>query len=328
MYYFLGFKEQQRIKLKKENCIISSSVSILLRREIVICMVQYIRVRSMLNKHKKRDDWFLDDYTINPYQGCEFNCVYCYIHGSKYGERIGTRFAVKENALTVLSRQLKNRARRGEYGIIAISSSTEPYMPVEKELKLTRGILKTVLRYRFPVEIITKSSLVLRDLDVLEEIDKVAILPEDLQGKLRHGAIISFSLSTLDEEIARIFEPGAPSPVERLRVMKKCKDNNFFVGLNFIPVLPFLSDEREQLEEMIKTAKDVGADYVFVGVLTLFGTGKELYYKVLEKHFPELVPKYKKLFRAFSYPPREYQAKLEATIKEICKKYGMKIGIV
>ena len=291
-------------------------------------MVQYIRVHSMLNKHKKRDDCFLDDYTINPYQGCVFNCIYCYIHGSKYGEGFGTGFAVKENAITILDRQLKNRAKRGKYGIIAISSSTEPYMLVEKELKLTREILKTVLRYRFPIEIITKSSLVLRDLDVLEEIDKVAILPENLQGKLQHGAIISFSISTLDEKLARIFEPGAPPPLERLKAMKECKDNNFFVGLNFIPALPFLSDGEEQLEDMIKTAKVFGADYVFVGALTLFGAGKKLYYKVLERHFPDLVPKYEKLFRIFSYPPKGYQAKLDALTREICKRYDMKIGIV
>lgn len=291
-------------------------------------MIKYVQVRSALNKHRKRDDWFLDDYTINPYQGCSFNCIYCYIRGSKYGSDSGGTWAVKENILTVLNKQLKNRAKRKEYGIVAVSSATEPYMSIEKELKITREILKMILRYRFPVEIATKSTLVVRDLDILEQIDKTAILPEDLRGKLKHKAIISFSLSTIDETLARIFEPGAPPPIERLKTMKKCKDEGFFVGINFIPVLPFLSDSQEELEKMIRTAKDFGADYVFVGALTLFGEGKRLYYKVLEKHFPNLLHKYKSLFRIFSYPPKEYQEKLTKIALEICTKVGIKMGIL
>ena len=214
-------------------------------------MITYIQVKSVLNKHKKRDEWFLDDYTINPYQGCSFNCVYCYIKGNKYGRSREGTVAVKRNILTILNKQLKNRAKKKEYGIIAVSSATEPYMPIEKELKITREILKIILRYRFPVEIATKSTLVVRDLDILEQIDKTAILPEDLRGKLKHKVIISFSLSTVDEKSARIFEPGAPPPIERLKTMKKCKDEGFFVGINFIPVLPFLSDSQEELEKMI-----------------------------------------------------------------------------
>ena len=103
-------------------------------------------------------------------------------------------------------------------------------------------------------------------------------------------------------------------------------------GANFIPVLPFLSDSDEQLEEMIKTAKDYGADFALVGGLTLFGKGpqdcKTLYYKVLEKYFPELVPKYKSLFRIFFAPPKEYQEELEEESVRLCQKYGIKHRII
>ena len=175
-----------------------------------------IFVRTILNKHKKRDEWFLDDYSLNPYQLCEFNCVYCYIRGSKYGENMGKEVAAKVNAPLLLEKELLRRSKRKEYGIIALASATEPWMPSEEKYRLTRRCLEIIARFRFPVHCSTKSTLILRDFDLLSEIDKNAILLKDLQGKLKHGALITVSLSTLDENIARIFEPNAPKPKERL----------------------------------------------------------------------------------------------------------------
>ncbi len=272
-------------------------------------MVNEIHVKSILNKQKKRDDWFLCDYTLNPYSRCSFNCIYCYIRGSKYGENLAENLTVKINACELLEKQLSRRAKNGEHGIIALSSSTDPYQPIEEKFKLTRRLLEIILAYKFPVEIATKSMLVLRDLGLLKEIDKNAILPDDLKPKLKHGTIISFSISILDENLAKILEPGSPIPRERLETMQKCKEEGFFVGINFIPVLPFISDSEEQLDEMFKTAKQYGADFIFVGGLTLFGKGstdcKTLYYKFLEKHYPELVSKYKSLYGTFFAPPKE-----------------------
>jgi len=294
-------------------------------------MVNEILVKSILNKQKKRDDWFLCDYTLNPYSGCSFNCIYCYIRGSKYRENMVKDLSVKANAPELLEKQLSRRAKNGEHGIIALSSSTDPYQPIEEKFKLTRRLLEIILAYKFPVEIATKSTLVLRDLGLLKEIDKNAILPDDLKPKLKHGAIISFSISTLDENLAKILEPAAPAPKERLEIMQKCKEEGFFVGINFIPVLPFISDSEEQLDKMFKTAKQYGADFIFVGGLTLFGKGttdcKTLYYKFLENHYPELVPKYKSLYRIFFAPPKEYMRKLEEKSKRLCEKYGIKKGL-
>lgn len=295
-------------------------------------MVNEIDVKSILNKHKKRDDWFLDDYSVNPYGGCSFNCIYCYIRGSKYGENMAKELSIKVNAPSLLEKQLKIRSEKGEYGIIALSSSTDAYQPIEEKLKLTRKLLEIILRYKFPVAVGTKSKLVLKDLDLLKEIDRNAILPEDLKSRLKRGAIISFSLSTLDEKLAKIFEPNAPKPKERLETMGKCKEEGFLTGVNYIPILPFLSDSKEQLDEMIRTTKDYGADFVLVGALTLFGNGpadsKTLYYNVIEKYFPELIPKYKSLFRIFPMPPKKYQKELEERSKELCSRYGMRYGIV
>ena len=291
-----------------------------------------IHVRSVLNRHKRRDDWFLDDYSINPYSGCSFNCIYCYIRGSKYGENMAERVSVKVNAPEVLQRQLRRRALRREYGIIALSTSTEPYMQIERRYEITRKLLEIILKYRFPVHILTKSNLLLRDLDLLSKIDEKAVLPVDLRSKLKHGVIISFSLSTLDKRLAEILEPGAPKPRERLEALLKCREEGFQAGVCYIPVLPYLSDGNEQLEEMIVTARDYGADYCMVGALTLYGRGpsdsKTLYYNFLRKEHPDLIVKYESLYGGSFQPRMEYQRRLEDRAKRICLKHGVKYRIV
>jgi DNA repair photolyase len=294
-------------------------------------MVDEVFVKTILNKHKKRDDWFLDDYSVNPYPGCAFNCVYCYIKGSKYGINIPKTPSVKINAPTILDKQLKRRAKKNEYGIIAFASQ-EAYPPLEERYEVTRKMLSVILRKRFPVHIITKSTLIVRDLDLLKEIDGKAILPDDLKESLGRGVIISFSFSTLDNKLARILEPGAPSAGERLDALRRCKEDGFLVGVNFIPVLPFISDTDEQLEDMVKTVSEYGAMFAFLGGLTLFGDGphdcRTLYFAFLEQHYPGLLPKYEELFKKYPSPPGKYQKNLEEKGKRYCRKYGMRYGIV
>src|SRR5688572_11017704 len=126
-----------------------------------------ITVKSVLNKTKRRDPWFLDDYTINPYSGCSFNCSFCYIRGSKYGAHMEEKTSMKENAVELLDNQLALRARKGQYGFIVLASATEPYLQAEKETRLTRNLIEVIAKYKFPVHIITRSDLVIRDLDLL-----------------------------------------------------------------------------------------------------------------------------------------------------------------
>lgn len=117
------------------------------------------RPSRFLTNTKKRDDWFLGDYTLNPYAGCSMGCIYCYTHGSKYGGNYGVKVASKSNAVPVLKRQLKNRILRNERGLIILGSAADPYPAVEKDLKLTREIMGLIKRYRFPLHVLTKSSL-------------------------------------------------------------------------------------------------------------------------------------------------------------------------
>ncbi|HEY5823112.1 MAG TPA: radical SAM protein, partial [Cyclobacteriaceae bacterium] len=236
-------------------------------------MPLFAQVKSVLNKTKKRDEWFLDDYTINPYSGCSFNCLYCYIRGSKYGLHMEEKLVVKENAIEVLEKQLHSRAKKNQYGIIVLASATEPYLQFEKELGLTRKILELILKYRFPVHIITKSDLVTRDFDLIKQIDETAILPTDLENNLRHKALITFSFSTIDDAIGKMIEPGATPPSLRLKTLETAVKEGFLTGVSMMPLLPEITDTNEELSKMFIAFKTVGALYVMPASLTLFGNG-------------------------------------------------------
>ncbi len=291
-------------------------------------MPQEIHSKTLLNKTKRRDPWFLDDYTINPYSGCSFNCLYCYIRGSKYGEHMEEKLAIKTKAPELLEKQLYLRAKKNQYGIIVMSSATDPYLQAEKETGLTRNLLKIILKYRFPLHVITKSDLVIRDFDLLKKIDEVAILPPDLEGRLSQKVFITFSFSTIDNVIAKIFEPGATPPDKRLQTLKATLDHGFLSGVSLMPLLPHISDTTEHLEKMFSTFKDIGVKYIFPASITLFGNGpsdsKTLMLRAVEKHYPHLLEKYKRYFSASDQMPAYYSSAFSKKMKEMSEKYRLR----
>ena len=288
-------------------------------------MLHQKRVSSVLNKHKQRDAWFLTDYSVNPYEGCSCNCLYCYIRGSKYGENMEDGLVMKINGLEVLEKQLHTRARKDQYGFVAVGSATDAYMHHEEKWKLTEGMLKLLLKYRFPVFISTKSTLILKHVELLRQIDETSILPDDLKGKLNHGTILSVSISSMNTEITNILEPGAATPMERLHTLKQLKQEGFLAGVNAIPALPFISDTEEELEKIVVAASEARADYILTGGLTLFGDkpadSRTLYFNFLRKYDPSLIPKYELLYGKNFYPPRQYQFKLKERSQWLCTKH-------
>ncbi|HMG91890.1 MAG TPA: radical SAM protein [Chryseolinea sp.] len=295
-------------------------------------MPREILVKSVLNKTKRRDPWFLDDYTINPYSACSFNCLFCYIRGSKYGEHMEEKLSIKSNALEVLDKQLKNRARKNQHGIIVLSSATDPYLQIEKDTLLTRKILELILQYRFPVHVITRSNLVVRDFDLLKEINERAILPPDLSSTLRHGAIITFSFSTTDDVIQKIFEPGATSSTQRLEAVKQSVASGFHTGISLMPLLPYISDTPEQLTQMFSIFEGLNVKYIFPASLTLFGTNpsdsKPLMLAAIREHYPGLEAQYLKLYSYGFQPPKWYRDMVDKRAQACCEKFNLKNSIV
>lgn len=272
-----------------------------------------IQPKTILNKTKQRDPWFLDDYTLNPYSGCSFNCLYCYIRGSKYGEHMEEKLAYKENAVSLLEKQLALRARKNQYGIIVLSSATDPYLQGERELRLTRQLLEVILRHRFPVHVITKSDLVSRDYDLLHQIETCAILPPDLEMRKSRKVFLTFSFSTLDDGVGKIFEPGATPPTQRLAALTDAIRSGFQTGVSLMPLLPLIGDSDQQLNHLFATFKKVGVHYLFAASTSLFGTGPAdsltLTLRAVRQHWPERAADFERLFSSgFRIDPRYLQA--------------------
>lgn len=291
-----------------------------------------IIVKSILNKTKRRDPWFLDDYTLNPYSGCSFNCLYCYIRGSKYGINMAEKLSMKSNAVELLEKQLELCARKKQYGIIVLSSVTDPYLQMEQTELLTRQLLEVILHYRFPVHIITKSNLVARDFDLLKRIDAEAILPEDLQSRLGHKAFVTFSFSTIDDRVARVFEPGAPLPSLRLEALRQAREHGLHSGVSLMPLLPYISDTGASLELLFQTFQTIGASYIFPATLALYGNdpadNRALIMRAIEKHYPNLIQKYQRLFGADGQLPSYYRQAFADKAKSLCSQYGLRDSLL
>ncbi|MEN9523585.1 MAG: hypothetical protein RL065_1962 [Bacteroidota bacterium] len=291
-------------------------------------MYQYINVKTILNKTKKRDSHFLDDYTLNPYSACSFNCTYCYIRGSKFGTNMAEKLSVKQNAAELLDKALANRAKKNQYGIIVMSSATDPYLQIEKETQHTRTLLEIILKHKFPLHIITKSDLVIRDFDLLQKINSTAILPNDLKEKLANKLFITFSFSTTDDAKGKIFEPGAPLPSIRLKALKTAVDYGFHSGVSLMPLLPYITDTKLHLDEMFQQFKNAGAKYLFPSTITLFGnepfSGRVLTMNAVAKHFPEVLSKYQKYLINDDGMPTFYREAFGKKMKQMCEEYKFK----
>lgn len=242
------------------------------------------------------------------------------------------KLSIKENAAELLDKQLSLRAKQQQYGIIVLSSATDPYLQPEQEQGLTRQLLEIILKHRFPVHIITKSDLVTRDFDLLHAINEAAILPPDLQDRLNHKAFITFSFSTTDDATGRIFEPGATPPSQRLVTLKSALDQGFHSGVSLMPLLPYISDTTAQLELMFTTFRNLGVHYLFPASITLFGNeaahSKPLVLRAIAKHYPELMEKYHRFFNHSDSMPAYYREAFGRKMQELLQQYGLKSSII
>jgi DNA repair photolyase len=240
-------------------------------------------------------------YVINPYRGCTHGCVYCYARFMKrftgHTERWGEFLDAKINAPEVLRRQLERR--RGPIkGGIFLSSVTDLYQPAESIFKLTRGILEVLLEYQVSVSILTKSDLVLRDMDLLRQFEECSV---------------GLSLMTVDEGLARRFEPRAPSPARRIQALRKLKESNIATYAFISPYLPHLSHIEQLMQALDGSIDEVGIEAL---------NTRELYWQgvkgVLARYYPKLLISYKELCRGDRYWDNlEQRARLLASQQNI-----------
>ena len=240
-------------------------------------MINYIKSKSVLSKLRGNDTLFGLSYSMNLYRGCQHACIYCDTRSECY--RIGnlSQIRVKKNALGLLNKELSSKRTKGTVGT---GSMNDPYMPIEKEIEITRKALQIIEAKRFPVHIITKGSLVTRDYDILQEISKIY-------------AAVSFSITTASDELSKIIEPNAPSSSERFRAMNYLAKKGIYTGVTLMPLLPYINDTKENIEQILQKAKDAGASYInpMFG-MTLRRGSREYYYRALDRYFPNMKEKY------------------------------------
>jgi DNA repair photolyase len=254
-------------------------------------------------------------WTINPYRGCEFGCKYCYARYThefmemRDGAEFEQKIYVKQHTANLLRQELR-RVKKGE--AIALGTATDPYQPAERRYEITRGILEEFARHRgFELGIVTKSNLIVRDLETL------------LQVSQHNKLSIHMTITTLDFELARILEPRAARPDLRMEAVRQLSDAGLTVGVSCSPVLPGITDSPANLESVVQAAAAAGARHIFAGPLFLKPCSAAVFLPFLEQHFPHLVQNYRQRYQDRSFLPPSYGKRIAQLVSSFREKYGI-----
>ena len=254
-------------------------------------------------------------WTINPYRGCEFACKYCYARYThefmemRDGAEFEQKIYVKQHTADLLRRELR-RVKPGEP--IALGTATDPYQPAERRYEITRGILEEFARHRgFELGIVTKSNLVVRDLDLLRAVAQ------------NNALSIHITVTTLNVELARILEPRAPRPDLRIDAVRQLSEAGFTVGVSCSPVLPGITDAPADLEAVVRAAAAAGARHIFAGPLFLKPCSAAIFLPFVEQQFPHLVENYRERYQDRAFLPPSYGKRITQLIAHFRQKCGM-----
>ncbi|HEX2908774.1 MAG TPA: radical SAM protein [Phototrophicaceae bacterium] len=269
-------------------------------------MIHEIQAKTLLSHAKQPDPWFGIKYTMNLYRGCQHQCIYCDSRSECYQIENFRDVLVKVNAIERLRDELPRKRSKGTIGT---GSMNDPYMPVERQYNLTGQALAVIAEHNFPVHVLTKSDLVLKDLPTLQTISRVL-------------AVVSFSLISTDDDLMRKLEPGAPSPSRRLRAMATLAEHGIHTGLLLMPVLPYLTDTLETITRLVEQAHAHGAEYILPAFgMTLRDRQRAYYYNELDRHFPGVRAQYERRFGERYSAAAPEAARLKAHFESLCARY-------
>ena len=251
-------------------------------------------------------------YDVNIYRGCEHGCLYCYAlysHDYLNDEKFYDHIYYKENIVDILEKEISSPKWKKE--MINFGSVSDSYQPCEKELKLMREVLKLMIKYKNPINISTKSKLILRDIDLINELSQVA------------DVNITCSIICADEQIQKIIEPNASLSIERMKVLQILKQKtNASVGILMMPIIPYITDSYENLESIYELAYRIGLDYIVPGTMYLRGKTKSYFLNKIKDYNFSLYKKMKLL-----YPKgrclKEYKKEIYDKLNHIQKKYPL-----
>lgn len=271
-------------------------------------MVKEISARVLLSPVKQPDTWFGLRYSMNLYRGCQHQCIYCDSRSECYRIENFAEIHVKTNALDLLRREL---ARKRTKGTIGTGAMNDPYMQVEAEWNMTGRALGIIAERGFPVHIITKSDLVLRDVATLREINRVY-------------AAVSFTLTTADDALCKKIEPGAPPASNRFAALRVLADNEIYTGVTMMPMLPFLEDTEENIVAIVEQARVAGAQYIIAAFgMTMRDRQRAYFYDQLDRLFPGVRAQYERRYGERYSCPAPNAARLEKIFRERCAQLGI-----
>lgn len=271
-------------------------------------MIKELIAKSMLHYHERT---FSTNWDANIYRGCEHNCKYCFAQYShRYLDTVDffEDIFVKINASEILAKELsKKNWRKFPVNVCGISDC---YQPSEAKYRIMPKVIRSFIMNRNPLVIVTKSTLILRDIELIKELNNVA------------EVTVIISVSTLDEAKRRLIEPKAAPTIERMKMLKEFRDIGCKTAVLFMPIIPYITDDEKNLEEIFRVTKEYDLGSIIAWPLHLHGKTKGVFYSFLKEHFPELLPKYEALYKNGDVS-NEYSVKLQKIIRDLREKYKL-----
>jgi DNA repair photolyase len=254
-------------------------------------------------------------WTVNPYRGCTHSCHYCFARAFHsyldlgIGDDFSSKIVVKTNVVEVLRRELASPRWDGE--TVAMGTATDPYQHCEGRYGLTRGVVEALADFDNALSILTKSTLIVRDLDVYARLNEVAPLT------------VSMSVGTLDEEVRRVVEPGTPPGRKRLEILSRFSEADIRTGVLVAPVLPGLTDDEEHLDEVLAACAEAGVSWASAILLHVRPGIRDHFMPWLKSAYPWLYPRYVELYGSRAYAPKGYQERVNERFARLRLRHGL-----
>jgi DNA repair photolyase len=272
-----------------------------------------VQTRTIISKVQSRRGLPFT-HAINPYRGCEFACRYCY---ARYAhefiemtpEDFERKIFFKENAGWLVQQELSHLKPNTE---IALGTATDPWQPIERRQRITRSILEAFTRTSgLGLGIVTKSTMILRDIELLRAI------------ALRHKLTVHLTVTTMDTALARILEPRAPRPDLRIWTLRRLREAGIRAGILCSPVMPGITDSRKSLEAVAKAAAEAGSSFFAANPLFLQACSLPTFFKSVEEHFPGQLEAYRQRYGSSAFVSAEYSKRIADLVDAICRQYKL-----
>jgi DNA repair photolyase len=257
-------------------------------------------------------------WTINPYRGCTHSCHYCFARAFHayldlgVGDDFSSKIVVKTNVAEVLRGELASPKWEGE--AVAMGTATDPYQHCEGRYRLTRGVVEALADFENPLSMLTKSTMIVRDLDLFERLARVT------------DVSVSMSVGTLDEGVRRVVEPGTPPGRKRLEILKRFADAGIRTGVLVAPLLPGLTDDEEHIDEVLAACAEAGVGFAAGIVLHVRPGIREHFMPWVQRAYPWLYPRYVELYGKRAYAPKPYQEEVSERVARLRIRHGIGPG--